>query len=588
MEEEEEKEEEKKKDPETYYLDESKWIRLLYFIEADGHISDGDWDKHINYSYSRLKLSKERKKFRKKNNRRPNEAEEIPSIISKMKSILIPCSLWEERYFHPKTWDTEIFFKNIRAITIMGYTLIGTNDPINNPYTVFNLLSININYDKWTPEFKKIVGSGFSGRILNWNVYPKLNTLFEQAGFDNVGREFKSILTCLTHIFKTKDKYMTKDGDETIRNSNIDNLAYQLKTHEVFTKEYAYPFGRYSVTQIANFTNNTDMLEFIKAATWRDASNPGYDFYLHEENQKIKELEEQEKMRNLHPHKSDSLSDASPRVATPVASPRVASPIVLPIVLPIALPRHPSQDSAQSSAQSSAQILRNPSKSSLRLSSNKQSSFRQSSRRASTMRISRTNPKTKKGYLWGDIKKCDKEYKKIEQLEDKIDSLTSTKEEQIFIKNKTAKKLTKEFDKLTRFNRKLINRLNELSPDLNYNSRVSELSNSNDSLHNSLETMRISRSQPIVKKGYLWDNVKKCIQETETIEKLKDSIDGLYKEIKEEKKIKQETVKLLTNNNKKLTKENNNLKSKIKNITQYKKLFGIGRGVNNKTRNNKK
>ena len=117
-EEEEEKEEEKKKDPETYYLDESKWIRLLYFIEADGHISDGDWDKHINYSYSRLKLSKERKKFRKKNNRRPNEAEEIPSIISKMKSILIPCSLWEERYFHPKTWDTEIFFKNIRAITI--------------------------------------------------------------------------------------------------------------------------------------------------------------------------------------------------------------------------------------------------------------------------------------------------------------------------------------------------------------------------------------------------------------------------------------------------------------------------------------
>ena len=27
----------------------------------------------------------------------------------------------------------------------MGYTLIGTNDPINNPYTVFNLLSINNN-----------------------------------------------------------------------------------------------------------------------------------------------------------------------------------------------------------------------------------------------------------------------------------------------------------------------------------------------------------------------------------------------------------------------------------------------------------
>ena len=100
--------------------------------------------------------------------------------------------------------------------------------------------------------------------------------------------------------------------------------------------------------------------------------------------------------------------------------------------------------------------------------------------------------------------------------------------------------------------------------------------------------MRISRSQPIVKKGYLWGDVKKCIQETEKIEELKDIIDGLYKEIKEEKKIKQETVKLLTNNNKKLTKENSNLKSKIKNITQYKKLFGIGRGVNNKTRNNKK
>ena len=103
-----------------------------------------------------------------------------------MKSILIPCSLWEERYFHPKTWDTEIFFKNIRAITIMGYTLIGTNDPINNPYTVFNLLSININYNQWTPEFKKIVGSGMSGRILNWKVYPNLNTLFETAGFNNI------------------------------------------------------------------------------------------------------------------------------------------------------------------------------------------------------------------------------------------------------------------------------------------------------------------------------------------------------------------------------------------------------------------
>jgi DNA repair exonuclease SbcCD ATPase subunit len=196
------------------------------------------------------------------------------------------------------------------------------------------------------------------------------------------------------------------------------------------------------------------------------------------------------------------------------------------------------------------------------------------------MRINRTNPKTKKGVLWGNIKKCENEYKKIEQLEDKIDSLTSTKEEQIFIKNKTAKNLTKEFDKLTRFNRKLIDRLNELSPDINYNSRVSELSNSNESLHNSLQTMRISRSQPIVKKGYLWGDVKKCIQETEKIEELKNTIDGLYKEIKEEKKIKQETVKLLINNNKKLTKENNNLKSKIKNITQQRKIFGTGRGYN--------
>jgi len=607
MEKEEEKEKEKE-DPETYYLDEGKWIRLLEFIEEDGLIPEENWDKHINYSYSRLKLSKERKKFREKNDRRPNEATEIPSIISKMKSILIPCSLWEERYFHPNSWDTEIFFKNIRARKIMSYTLIGTNDPINNPYTVFNLLSININYDKWTPEFKKIVGSGISGPILNWTVYPKLNTLFKQSGFDNVGREFKSILTCLTHIFKAKDKYMTKDGAETIRNINIDNLAYQLKKHEVFTKKYAYPFGRYSVTQIAHFTNNTDMLEFITAATLRDDNSPSdSDFYVHEENTKIKELEEQEKMRNLHPHKSDSLSDASPvasprvaspRVATPVASPRVASPIALPrVASPIALPRVASpiaspiaspRQLSQDSAHSSVQILRNPSKSSLRLSSNKQSSFRQSSRRAETTKITRTTPKTKKGYLWGDIKKCDKEYKKIEQLEDKIDSLTSTKEEQIFIKNKTAKKLTKENEKLMRFNRKLIDKLNELSPDINYNSKVSELSNSNESLHNSHQTMKISRTQPIVKKGYLWDNVNKCIQETNKIEELKDSIDGLYKEIKEEKKIKQETVKLLTNNNKKLTKENNNLKSKIKNITQYNKLFGIGRGVNNKTRNNKK
>lgn len=36
----------------------------------------------------------------------------------------------------------------------MGYTLIGTNDPINNPYTVFNLLSININYDNGHQNLK--------------------------------------------------------------------------------------------------------------------------------------------------------------------------------------------------------------------------------------------------------------------------------------------------------------------------------------------------------------------------------------------------------------------------------------------------
>ena len=575
-------------DIERYYLDYDKWMRLLEYIEEDGQIPEQEWDKYINYSYSRTKFIKKIKKFREKNDRQPTQ-EEKQKIMLKMKSILIPCSLWEERYFLPTNWDTEIFFKNIRAKKIAGYTLIGTNDPINNPYTVFNLLSININYDKWTPEFKKIVGSGISGRVLNWKVYPELNNLFKAAGFNNVGREFKSILECLIHIFRTKDKYMTKDGNESIRNDNIDNLSVQLNKYEVFTKPYAYPFGSYSVKQIAEFTNNEDMLKFIDAANWRYHNIPAENYYLMEE------------INNPPPHESDSLSDASSRVASPrqpsprVASPRqpsprvesrVASPrVALPIVdTPVTSPRQ----SLQSSAQSSAQTLRNPSNSSLKLSSYKQSSFRQSSRRAETMRINRTNPKNKKGILWGNIKKCENEYKKIAQLEDKIDSLTSTKEEQIFIKNKTAKKLTKEFDKLTRFNRKLINRLNELSPDLNYNSRVSELSNSNDSLHNSLETMRISRSQPIVKKGYLWGDVKKCIQETEKIDELKNTIDGLYKEIKEEKKIKQETVKLLTNNNKKLTKENSNLKSKIKNITQQRKLFGTGRGVNNKTRNNKK
>ena len=588
-------------DIERYYLDYDKWMRLLEYIEEDGQIPEQEWDKYINYSYSRKKFIKKIKKFREKNNRQPNQ-EEKQKILLKMKSILIPCSLWEERYFLPINWDTEIFFKNIRAKKIMGYTLIGTNDPINNPYTVFNLLSINIDYNQWKPSFIKIVGSGISGRFLNWKVYPELNNLFKAAGFNNVGREFKSILKCLTHIFMTKDKFMTKDGNESIRNDNIDNLSVQLNKYEVFTKPYAYPFGSYSVKQIAEFTNNEDMLKFIDAANWRYKNIPAENYYLMEE------------INNPPPHESDSLSDTSLRVASPrvaslrqpsprvasprqpsprvasprqispiVASPRQPSPRVESIVVsprlanPVASPRVASP---RQSPQSSAQTLRNPSNSSLKLSSYKQSSFRQSSRRAETMRINRTNPKTKRGVLWGNIKKCENEYKKIAQLEDKIDSLTSTKEEQIFIKNKTAKKLTKEFDKLTRFNRKLIDRLNELTPDINYNSKVSELSKSSESLHNSLETMRISRSQPIIKKGYLWGDVKKCIQETEKIDELKNTIDGLYKEIKEEKKIKQETVKLLINNNKKLTKENNNLKFKIKNITQQRRIFGIGRGYN--------
>lgn len=142
-------------DIERYYLDYDKWMRLLEYIEEDGQIPEQEWDKYINYSYSRTKFINKIKKFREKNNRQPTQQEK-QAIMLKMKSILIPCSLWEERYFLPTNWDTEIFFKNIRARKIMGYTLIGTNDPINNPYTVFNLLSININYDNGHQNLKKL------------------------------------------------------------------------------------------------------------------------------------------------------------------------------------------------------------------------------------------------------------------------------------------------------------------------------------------------------------------------------------------------------------------------------------------------
>ena len=43
---------------ERYYLDYDKWMRLLEYIEEDGQIPEQEWDKYINYSYSRTKFIK--------------------------------------------------------------------------------------------------------------------------------------------------------------------------------------------------------------------------------------------------------------------------------------------------------------------------------------------------------------------------------------------------------------------------------------------------------------------------------------------------------------------------------------------------
>ena len=53
----------KNEDPETYYLDNDKWIRLLKYIEEDGQIPEDNWDKYVNYSYSRPKLEKKNKRI---------------------------------------------------------------------------------------------------------------------------------------------------------------------------------------------------------------------------------------------------------------------------------------------------------------------------------------------------------------------------------------------------------------------------------------------------------------------------------------------------------------------------------------------
>ena len=53
----------KNEDPETYYLDNDKWIRLLEYIEEDGQIMGDKWNKYVNYSYSRPKLEKKITEF---------------------------------------------------------------------------------------------------------------------------------------------------------------------------------------------------------------------------------------------------------------------------------------------------------------------------------------------------------------------------------------------------------------------------------------------------------------------------------------------------------------------------------------------
>lgn len=53
-------------DIERYYLDYDKWMRLLEYIEEDGQIPEQEWDKYINYSYSRTKFINKIKKFREK------------------------------------------------------------------------------------------------------------------------------------------------------------------------------------------------------------------------------------------------------------------------------------------------------------------------------------------------------------------------------------------------------------------------------------------------------------------------------------------------------------------------------------------
>ena len=540
----------KNEDPETYYLDNDKWIRLLKYIEEDGQIPEDNWDKYVNYSYSRPKLEKKIKEFRQEHDRQPTNQEEA-GIISKMKQTkLIPCIMWEERYFIPTNWDTEIFFKNIRATKIFGYTLIGTNDPINNPYTVFNLLSININYNQWTPEFKKIVGSGMSGRILNWKVYPNLNTLFETAGFNNIDREFKSILECLTHIF------ISKTGNDQIKNNNIDNLSYQLKKYEVFTKPYTYPFGKYSVTQIAEFTHNNDMLKFIDAANWRYENRPDQDFYLLEQ------------MNNpyIPVVSAESSPAASPRQLSRQISPRV-SPIEATV--PIALPRQVSIESLhnppsprQLSRHLSIESLgRNPS-SPRHSSNNSTSSYlsSQSSRQSSkeTMKIKRSQERTKKGFLYGDTKKCIQENKKIAQLQDKIDILYKTKKEITKVKNTISKKLIRENNKLTRKNNKLRTKLK--LPKYKQNIQLSEKESRK---RESNESIKMSRTSLTRKKTYLWG--EKCILEHNKINNLKDIIDNLEKEIKTEKKIKKITVDYLVKGNKQLINDNHILQEKWNN-----------------------
>ena len=124
-------------------------------------------------------------------------------------------------------------------------------------YTLWNLLALNINHADWTPEMKQLIPQPWTGMISNIRdptsqIY-YMNDLLTKANKCNTCQaSFESIIGVLLQYFQKLD------------NIHINKMICDIKQYKLFDSFFNYSFGPITVRELANKTNNKQMIKLIK------------------------------------------------------------------------------------------------------------------------------------------------------------------------------------------------------------------------------------------------------------------------------------------------------------------------------------